>query len=117
MIKTGQNNEATPNLSSQSSQDSKTRSSRQLITLKQSASGISINDQLDQTEYIYQPEDQKFGVDEHSQEETGEENKSLIWSLLKQVRPGDLSKVCKMMFTNGDHLMEMEDFSIYLMII
>ena len=34
-----------------------------------------------------------FG-EEYQTEEVGEENKSLLWSLLKQVRPGmDLSKV------------------------
>lgn len=86
--KSGQNeaNEVTPNLAGQCTQsDTKTTRSTQLINLKQSPSDTSLNNQLDQTEYVYVPEEQKFG-DEYSQ--TDDENKSLLWSLgslLKQV--------------------------------
>ena len=73
-------------LPGQSSQPDKR--SRQLITLKRSPSETSMNVQLEQaTAYVYQPEEPgRFGVDEHSQIDLGgDENKSLLWSLLKQV--------------------------------
>lgn len=58
--------------------------SRPLI--KRTPSETSMTAQLEQaTEYVYQPED-RFGVDEHGQVDVGgDENKSLLWSLLKQV--------------------------------
>ena len=73
-------------MSSQSSlQQQSDKRLDQLISLKLPTNDAIDLLQPDQTEYVYQPEG-KFGVDEYSQtEEVGEENKSLLWSLLKQV--------------------------------
>ena len=81
--KTGHNEASLPGQSSQPD-----KRSRQLITIKRSPSETSMCAQLEQaTEYVYQPEESgRFGVDEHSQVDLGgDENKSLLWSLLKQV--------------------------------
>ncbi|XP_066999126.1 oxysterol-binding protein-related protein 8 isoform X2 [Anabrus simplex] len=47
-----------------------------------------------ETPYIHREEEEEFGTEGEQVEELAEENKSLIWYLVKQVRPGmDLSKV------------------------
>jgi hypothetical protein len=53
------------------------------------------NEYVVETPYIEHPEStEEFGSTGESTEEFAEENKSLLWTLLKQVRPGmDLSKV------------------------
>jgi len=77
------------NISSQSSQQdniSSSKRSHKLIFLKQSPNHTNACPilQPDQTEYIYIPEEQKFNED-HNQDSFSDENKSLIWTLLKQV--------------------------------
>lgn len=78
-----------PNLSSQSfsQKQDKIRLACPSIELKKSSSDTSINLQPDQTEYVYQPEELvKLSADENCQVDLGgDENKSLLWSLLKQV--------------------------------
>lgn len=94
IIRKQRNNKIIQNDSTNLSSQISSQSSQQLIDLKQSTDTLNL--QPDQTEYIYQPEDLKFGADENSQtEDIGQsEDKSLLWSLLKQVRPsGDLSKI------------------------
>ena len=52
--------------------------------------------EIDETNYCYDGGNEEFGLvgDAGQTEEVPEENKSLLWTLLKQVRPGmDLSKV------------------------
>ncbi len=46
------------------------------------------------TEYVADPSEEVFGTASDQTEEISEENKSIVWFLVKQVRPGmDLSKV------------------------
>lgn len=63
-------------------------------TLKLSSSGA--DREVAQTSYVFDGGNEEFGLvgDAGQTEEVAEENKSLLWTLLKQVRPGmDLSKV------------------------
>ncbi|XP_057179927.1 oxysterol-binding protein-related protein 8 isoform X4 [Triplophysa rosa] len=62
---------------------------------RQEDSYVDLDEMLRETLYIEQTDEELGEAGEASQTETvSEENKSLIWTLLKQVRPGmDLSKV------------------------
>ncbi|KAA0720798.1 Oxysterol-binding protein-related protein 8 [Triplophysa tibetana] len=62
---------------------------------RQEDSYVDLDEMLRETVYIEQTDEELGEAGEASQTETvSEENKSLIWTLLKQVRPGmDLSKV------------------------
>lgn len=62
---------------------------------RQEDSYVDLDETLRETPYIEQTDEELGEAGEASQTETvSEENKSLIWTLLKQVRPGmDLSKV------------------------
>ena len=58
--------------------------------------GSSREEALVETEYVFDGGNEEFGAagDAGQTEEVPEENKSLLWTLLKQCRPGmDLSKV------------------------
>uniref|UniRef100_A0A8R1DGX3 PH domain-containing protein n=1 Tax=Caenorhabditis japonica TaxID=281687 RepID=A0A8R1DGX3_CAEJA len=60
---------------------------------KMSETSDTIRESLIESAWIMSPKE-VFGNDGSLTEEVGEENKSLIWTLLKQIRPGmDLSKV------------------------
>ena len=61
---------------------------------RRSLSNASDDELVVQTPYMESPESEEFGAVGDQTEEVAEENKSLLWTLLKQVRPGmDLSKV------------------------
>lgn len=67
---------------------------RRTLSKRRSLSTASDDELVVQTQYIPSPENEEFGTVGDQTEEVGEENKSLLWTLLKQVRPGmDLSKV------------------------
>ncbi len=58
----------------------------------------AVNNEIEfqETQYVFDGGNEEFGIagDAGQTEEVADENKSLIWTLLKQVRPGmDLSKV------------------------
>ena len=58
--------------------------------------GLKDQSQVRETPYVFDGGNEEFGIagDAGQTEEMADENKSLIWILLKQVRPGmDLSKV------------------------
>ncbi|ULT84903.1 hypothetical protein L3Y34_013528 [Caenorhabditis briggsae] len=60
---------------------------------KMSETSDTIREAFTESAWIQSPKE-VFGPDGSLTEEVGEENKSLIWTLLKQIRPGmDLSKV------------------------